>query len=263
MTSVTVITGIIILLAALVCYAFVSQTISQKKEQRKRVLAALKSQLRSFKFMISGCPDGFLTKDLKVIVLRSLVEVCEQLSKLEPKEPAHLQELQQHSNLLTEAQRAAPTKTRAQLESLQQIKEVKMSLEELHRFVFKMEGQSRVTRSQADTYRAQIKQLVLQVTVDGYVLSGQQANQNGKTKLALHYFDLAAKLLQREGKSGMFDAKISQLKEVCTQLQQGMTEEDSGEVDTVSEEEKAELEGEWDKFSKDNEDIWKKKQVYD
>ena len=204
-----------------------------------------------------------MTKELKVIVLRSLIEVSEQLSKLDPKEPAHRQELQTNTNMLAEVQRAPPTNARVSLENLQQIKEVKMSLEELHRFVFNLEGQNRLTRAQADAYRVQIKQLVLQVTVDGYVLNGQQASQSEKTKLALHYFDLAIKLLVREGKAGMFDAKIAQLRTICEQLTAKLAEEGESLPGNTSESSSEELEGEWDKFSEKNDDQWRKKQVYD
>lgn len=265
MSSVTVITGIIVILAVLVCYAFVAQTIQNKRERRKRLLAALKSQSRNFKFILDGCPDGFLTKDLKLVVLRSLIEVSEKLSREEPKEPQFGNDLKHYTERLAEAQREEPNPQRVAIENPQQIKEAKMSLEELHRFIFNLEGQNRVTRNQGDAYRNQIKQLVLQITVDGYFISGQSAKQAGKTKLALHYFDLAFKLLAREDKYGLFKNKSQQLQSLTEELKAQLSEEE-GEAALSSEELKAqsELTGEWDKFSgESDEDLWKKKQVYD
>lgn len=265
MSSVTVIIGIIVLLAVLVCYAFVSQAIQVKREKRKRLLAALNAQLRNFKFVLSGCPDGFLSKELKTLVLRSLIEVCEQLSKLAPKDPSFPQDLQVYTQQLTEAQRASTQTTQTKLESPQQIKDVKMSLEELHRFIFNLEGQGRLTRSQGDVFRNQIKQLVLRVTVDGYVLNGQTAKQAQKIKLALHYYDLALKLLIREGKAGTYADRIAQLKTITEELSSQLSEEEiAAPLQTGNEEDQAELDDEWNKFSEDSSDkIWKKKQVYD
>ena len=259
MSSVTVISGIIILLVALVCYAFALQTIQAKREKRKRLLAALKSQARSFKFMLSGCPEGFLSKELTVFVLRNLIDVLEQLSQLESAESSHRQEMETYSNLLlTTQQEAAPT-SRASLETLQQIKEVRMSLEELHRYVFHIEGQNKITRAQADAYRAQIKVLVLLATVDGYILNARQAMQKSKAKLALHYFELAQKSIVKEGKADLFENKLEQIENVISELRTDLTGED---IDDVSEEEKEELDAEWDKFA-DTDDTWKKKQFYD
>lgn len=265
MSSVTVITGIIVLLAALVCYAFVSQTLQNKREQKKRLLAALKSQSRNFKFILNGCPDGFLTKDLRLIVLRSLIDVSEQLTRLEPKEAQHGQDLKLFTQKLGEVQREAPNQAQGTLENPQQIKEIKMSLEELHRFIFTLEGQGRVTRNQGDVYRNQIKQLVLRITVDGYVINGQTARQSDKTKLALHYFDLALNLMLREGKPGMFDAKIQQMKALTEELGSQLSEEEgAAPLSEEDAETQAALDDEWDKFSEGSSDsIWKKKQVYD
>jgi len=267
MSSVTVISGIIVLLAALVCYAFAMQTIQHKREKRKRLLAALTAQARSFRFILTGCPEGFLTKDLKIVVLKSLIEVHEQLAQLDPGNPNHKQDIQLFGTTLAETQRNPPSNANISLSSQQQIKEAKMSLEELHRFVFNMESNNRISRNQAEGYRAQIKQLVLKITADGYVLSGQNANQAGKTKLALHNFDLALKLLLREGKAGKFDALISQLKGICAELSEKLAEEESDGLLPMSDEEREEQESlndEWDKFADDSSDgLWKKKQVYD
>lgn len=260
MSSVTVISTIVALIVGLVCYAFAAQTIQQKREQRKRLLAALKRQSRSFKFTLNGCPAGFLTNELTIILLRSLIDVSEQLTKLEPSEASHGQDLQLYTQKVAEVQRSPPQVQRAAFENLQQIKEVRMSLEELHRFVFNLEGQGRVPRNSADAYRAQIKQLVLQITVDGYLISGQQARQNEKYKLALHYYELAQKLLTREGKAGLFEQKIASLQTICAELRNKL-ENGDGIPETLDEQEG--LDEQWDKFSSTNENIWKKKQVYD
>lgn len=263
MSSVSVITGIIILLAALVCYAFAAQGIQHRRERRKRLLALLKTQSRSFKFILNGCPEGFLTKELKLIVLRGLIEISDQLSTLEPTVPTYSQDLELFTNKLSEVQRQNTATTRTSLTSLQQAKEVKMSLEELHRYVMNQESANRINRSHADAYRTQIKQLVLQVTVDAYILNGQSAMQQDKTKLALHYFDLAHKLLIREAKPGMFDSKIAMLGERCRELKKQLDTMQTPEPVAEDEETQAELDEQWDKFSSDDEGIWQKKQIYD
>lgn len=265
MSSVTVITTIIVLLAGLVCYAFISQTIRHKREQRSRLLAALKSRSRNFKFMLSGFPAGFLSKELTLLVHRSLIEVCEQLSKLDPNNPAHVQDLQTISSQMAEVQRQAKPQQNAELESHQQIKEVKACLEELNRFLYSLERQGRCNKASADSYRNQIKQLVLKVTVSSYELNGRAAAQASKTKLASHYYTTALNLLVREGRAGQFDQKIKSFKEIIAKLEKQLEAE--GPTSDIAPEEAAEqagIDGEWDKFSSDDDNSpWKKKQVYD
>lgn len=138
-----------------------------------------------------------------------------------------------------------------------------MCLEELHRFIFQLEAKTTLTRAQADAYRAQIRQLVLQVTVDQYVIQGRAAEQMSKTKLAVHYFDLALNLLIRESKPGQFEGRIAQLRDTLDGLKRQLHDEQENK--TISDRdlaEQQEIEDEWNRFGSD-EDIWKKKHAYD
>ncbi len=227
------------------------------------MLAALKARSRNFKFMLNGFPQGFLQRDLTLLVQRSLIDVCEQLTRLEPKEPGHVQDLQLVSTQMAETQRHAKPTAQVSLENPQQLKEVKLCLEELHRFIHQIESKSILSSNQADGYRNMIKQLVLQITVDGYVMQGRLAQQSSKTKLAFHYFDLALKLLQRESKVGQSPERLAKLKTTHQELQKQLQAEQ--EEVPVNEQEQAEAEeiaSEWDKFGSD-ENVWKKKNIYD
>lgn len=263
MSSINIIVTIILLLAALVCYAFIAQTLKQKRELRNRLLAALKVRSRTFKFMLNGFPAGFLPRELTMLVQRSLIEVCENLTRLEPKEPAHLQDLQAISSMLADTQRHAKPPAEVTLNNPQQIKEVKICLEELNRFIHNLESKNSLSHNQAESYRNQIRQLVVQLTVDNYTMQGRAADQASKLKLALHFYDLAVKLLIREGKPGKYNERIATLKERIHELSDTLP--DTTREESLSDEEKAEQEAianEWDKFGSEDK-IWKKKHVYD
>ena len=261
MTSVTVITSIIVLLAALVCYAFIAQTISHKKQQRERLLTALKTRVRNFKYMLNGFPAGFLPKELTLLVQRSLMQLLEQLTKLEPN-AKHGEDLQAVAHLMAETQRqpqaAAPPNA---IDNPQKAREIKLCLEELYKFVFHLEGKRNVTRAQADVYRSMIRNQVLHLTVDSYVLHGRIAREKDKPRLAIHYFDLALKLMLKERASGQFDARIPQLRSQMADLESRVTNEAPKATEPREETTDQAVSQEWDKFAQ--EQSWKKKQVYD
>ena len=263
MSSVTIIVGIAIFMVVLVCYAFVSQGVQQRKEQKRRLLSMLKSRSRTFKYMLSGFPPGFLSRELTMLVQRSLAEVSEQLAKLEPEEPAHMQDFQLASNALSSSSKQqgkpqAPTK----LESHQKIKEVKACLDELHKFIARLEEQSTVSPTQATAHRTQIRNLVTGITIDGYELHANKAVQQEKLKLAIHYFELALKLLAREGKGlegaqkrlETLRAKLAEVREAAKEAHPELSQSEINE--------QADIEAQWDKMSS-GEDLWKKKNVYD
>lgn len=262
MSSVTVITAIIVLLAGLVCYAFVAQTLTQKRQQRERLANALKARVRNFKFMLGGLPTGFLPKELVLLVQRSLMQVLEQLTKLEPKKEAHTQELQSIAQQMAETQRQ-PVKAgpAPPLDSPQKAQEIKACLEELYKFIYQLEGSKSLTRPQADAYRGMIKQLVLQLTVDSHVMHGRVAREKTKLRLAIHHFDLALKLMLRERANGLFDERINQLQTLIAELESQSEDGPLAPTAPVEEGEHEEISEEWDKF--EQEGNWKKKQIYD
>lgn len=263
MSSVTVITGIIIILCVLVCYAFVFQTIQNKRQKRARLLSALQARARTFKYMLSGFPANFLSKDLTLLVYRSLIEVCEQLVRLDPNEASYAQDLQSYSNQMLEVQKQTRPSATPRIDSPQQIKEIKMCLEELHKFLYQLEAKNVLPKKQADSFRNQIKFLVLQVTVDNYTINGRKAMHADKKPLSLHYFNLALNLIVREGKTFQFQEKAEELKAIIAELEKEVTNERvQVPISDQEQAEQAEVEEEWDKFS-DQEDNWKKKNVYD
>jgi len=263
MSSVNVIATIIVLLAVLVCYAFVSQTLRTKREQRNRLLTALKARERNFKFMQAGFPTDFLPRELVLLIQRNLIEVCEQLAKLNPSDPTHLQDLQHVSAQLSETQKQTRPASPVQLENPQQIKEVKMCLEELNRFIHHQEQKAVIPRNQGEAYRSLVKQLALQISVDSYSLQGRTAEQAGKTKLAIHYFDTALNLLIREGKSDLFMQSIAAMKDRIAILKKRFSEEldlqNESEVESPA---LGDAQSEWSDFDEQR-SHWKKKQVYD
>lgn len=263
MSSIQIISSIIVLLAGLVCYAFIAQTLRVKKEQRERLLAVLKRRNNTFKFMLNGFPKGFLSKELTLLVQKSLIETCDQLAKLDPKTPQYQQDLQLITEQMIETQRQTGPKAARHLETHQQVKEVKMCLEELYRFILGQQQKGLMPSNQADGLSNQIKQLVLQITVDSYVMRGVASNQAGKAKLAHHYYDLALKLLLREGKAGAHDERIAEIKGILPELAKKMAAEaEQPQPDDQDLANQAEMDEEWDKFG-DKEDFWKKKHAYD
>lgn len=263
MSSVSTIAIIVIMLALLVCYAFISQTIHNKRELRKRLVAALKSRARTFKYILESFPQGFLSRDMTLLVQRTLADTLEQLIKLEPREQVNIVNLQEVSRQMS-ATLQEPSVTQPQpLESPQKIREVRLLLEELHRFVYKMELKGSLTRNQADAYRNELKRLILRTTVDSYMLNGRIAQENSKIRLAIHYFELTIDLLFREGLTQTYAETVENLREQITRLQTLADLEAKAEQPTEQElAEQAEIANEWNEFTeKDNQ--WKKKRIYD
>lgn len=263
MSTVTVITSIIVLLAILVCYAFIAQTIRQKKQRHNRLLQAMRYRWRNFRHMLNGFPEGFLPPDLKLLVQRSLLDTLENLVRLEPRNPNHKEEL----HLLTQQMSETSHETynashKPNLQNPQQIVDIKSGLEELFKFVFQLEAKKAVTKAQAEVYRASIRQLVVQLSIDAYTMHAWAARSKGKHALALHYFELALKLMRKEQASHQNEGRIKHIESLMAEIRAFSDADASPDLTAEQKQADSHISSEWDEFTK-NEESWKKKQLYD
>lgn len=252
--------AIVILLSALACYAFISQSIEKKAVQRQRILMTLKTKQRNLVHLINGFPPNFLTADLLSLIYRALIDTCEQLSKIEPKDPRHLDDITLYTNQLGSLPKANSAQ-RPRVDNPQQMKEIRQHLQELQHFLAQQEALKIINKVQLGAYTDQVKRLSLQMAVDAYLYHAKLAQQAGKLRLAAHYFTLAKKLLIAENTTRAYDKQIAQLDDITAKLE---------EKARLNNEAPAEPEAMKDPTTQKKEviasvdmDNWKKKQIYD
>ncbi|MEN0039329.1 MAG: hypothetical protein AAGC78_19800 [Cellvibrio sp.] len=265
--SAYVIAIVFLLLILLAGYLFLSHSIEKRRNQRQRVITALRARRNAFRDLATGFPTGFLSHDLTALLYRALVDCCEQLSILEPKDPTHAEQSNLYTNLLS-THKEGSQQPKVRLDNPKQIKEAGQLLQELHKFVLQQSASKVINQVQTDAYTDQIKRLVLQMSVDGHIFNARQSQQVGKIKLAVHYYTLARKALAAENNGHGFDKQITQLDTVIAKLQEkaDAMPEGAENKDAAATQNKSSAEGgsskEWKQFNEEN-DKWKKKQIYD
>ncbi len=261
MNTTLIIFIIVASLAALVCYAFVSQALQQKQQQKERLLVGLNARADSLRQMLQGFPPHFLPRELTLLLQSGLVQVYEQLARIDPRNATYAQEARLMAQATKELQNQAeqPEKPFA-AEDSKRAQDIRSALDGLYRYVYHMEGKGQLTRVQADSHRSAIKRLVLQLTADSYTAQGRTAFQQDKFRLSKHYFEQALNLLVREAERGDFQARIAQLKDRLEETEQRLSLEESESDKTPLPPERADTE--WREFGQDQ-GSWKKKQIYD
>ncbi|WP_317932071.1 hypothetical protein [Halioxenophilus sp. WMMB6] len=258
MTSVYIAVGIVVVLILMVCYAFMIQTVTKKREQQQRLTSALETRVKNFRYLLSGFPEGFLPRDLHLLVYRHLVDSAQQLTSLCPKQPKYVQELELFSREMSDLQRKPPTNRRVRLDSTKQNKEVKHYLSELNKFVHRLHQRGKLDKAEFEAYSAEIRQLVLHIAVDSYNAHAGAAETADKPRMALHYYTLARNLLSKEKLSQNYKRQINDLNRQIIRLEAivGTTAEAMQTNEAEGVKDKA-----WDGFESD--DSWKKKALYD
>lgn len=255
MSTTAVIAIIVGALAILIAYAFVSQALERRRKERQRLLSALHLRNKDFKYMARGFPDGFLPKDLNIMVLQCLVDTCERLCELEPADKNHQDDLALYTQQLSELRLRPAGAKRKALTSPGQVKEVTKLLQGLSNYIAGQQQRGLVTESQAQQYVSQIKHLVVQITLDNYLLSARHALNAQKHHLAIHYYTLAKKLLTRQSGEINYQKQIHQLNDTIAKLEKVAAEH------SQSNNLPAEGSSEWEEFEKER--AWQLKTQYD
>jgi hypothetical protein len=264
--SAYVIAGVFLLLILTAGYLFLSHSIEKRRIQRQRLITALRARRNSFRDLATGFPAGFLSNDLTGLLYRALIDCNEQLTRLEPKDPSYAEQLTLYTNLLATPKDHQATQGRVRLDNPTQIKEAHHLLQELYRFVMQQSSLQAINQVQTKAYTDQINRLVLQISIDGHAYNARQAQQVGKTRLAIHHYGLARKALAAENASRGFDKQIAQLDAVIAKLQEkASATPETGDQSASTKPATTTVDGsskEWKQFDEENEK-WKKKQIYD
>lgn len=262
MTAVYIIIGLILLTCALICYVFIKQTIVKKKREKARLFNALEKRSKELLQMLNAFPPHFLPKDLSIFLHRCIVDVFEQLSKLEPERSEFLDQFTLYTAAMENIVRQPASNNEVHLQTASQINEIRQYLNYLGRFLQKWRERGNLSDKQYSHYKNSLKNLAAKLMVDNYMLSARKSIEIKKHKLASHYFTLAKNMITKEGLSGTQKDNLAYINEELTRLTELIKAED--EAAGIAKIEASPNENENDEWSEFEEsDEWKKKNVYD
>lgn len=260
MTQIYITIGVISLIALLICYVFIKQTIGERHKKKERLQRALLKRGKELLQMVSIFPNNFLPKELLVFIYRCIIDAYEQLSKLYPDDNQYIEAIKVRSAQLENIIRKSDESKCPDLQSVAQINELRQYLNLLGGFLQKSFKRNHITSKQHSHYRQLIKELIIRLAVNNYTISAKQALDIQKIKLSIHYYDLAKKLLIRETPSNyketiqMINSRMESLLEMEKAEQQALAAE-------INREEESEEDNEWNEFEEESD--WKKKNFYD
>ncbi|WP_101759403.1 hypothetical protein [Oceanicoccus sp. KOV_DT_Chl] len=256
--STTVIVGIITIgLFILVTLAITMQTIDKNNKEKRRLEAALNSRSRNFDYMLDGFPEGFLSRDLQVLVCNCLVEVYSQLYQINSKNKDYKDKLDKANMRMAECKQKPANAPSVTLSDPEQIKEVQKMLTSLFNFIAKLAASGRVNSKEAKIYGQQVRRLIVQTSVDALAEPIQNAIKQSKPRLAIHYLHMIIEKMKKENNDGFYTDRINQYTAKIAELEVQATK-----VDAKEDPNRAAADAEWDELNKPD-DTWKKKAVYD
>jgi uncharacterized protein YoxC len=210
MTTTAIIIAVLASLFILVVVTFTLQQLEKNTSEKNALIASLKGQVRNFRHMLDGFPEGLLNRDLKLLVCQCIGESTAQLLRLDRKDP-QIQQWQRELDATTtqlQAQPAAPTQYQI-LTDAAQLQDVQKLLTNLFNVVQQLHKTKRLSVDQANSYAQQVLRLNTRIAVDANVAAAQNALQNAKPRLAAHYYGVAIDKMNKDNADNSYTAQIA------------------------------------------------------
>jgi len=254
---------ITIIIFAVICLCVGAIYFAQARE-RARIEKIRKSNVlterhRRMQQLLHDLPPQYINNELRIMIAERSVQTLNELLQLNNNDRLKGYLAADH-DYLKQIREKNPKFQAIPVKTEEKAKEVRTILEILQRFIQTQHKNKQLTAASTKKYLDHITLSICQSKADLFCGRAEQANKNGKPRVAIHNYhsaiDAFKEFIQnpQAAKSvSMYKAKIKALEELADQNNQKLKEKAaSGEEQGNSE---------WDSFGK--EDDWQKKNDYD
>nr|WP_178132444.1 MULTISPECIES: hypothetical protein [Pseudomonas] len=246
-----VVAGIVILIAIV----FINQQLENRKLEKAREKADLQDRFRRCGAIAESLPGQFISADLKLLLSRFELALGERLLKLE-KTPQVAERVAELNRLVSQGSAMEVRNAPQLILTEAKAKEVRFLFEGLHAQINRFAQDGLLSRNDAQRWLKEIRHLLTQLHIEFFTNIGQQALQQGQPRQARLAFERGVQYLQKQADLGRYQAQLKQLEQQLERANALVLESSK-----PSAEENTELtEG---LKALDEDDIWKKKNLYD
>lgn len=253
-------TTIVLFLAVIVIVSIVIIVASQMRErariERARKVAALEDSYNRAHRLLTEIPGQYLTADLKLLLIKRMEEVCNQLDSLRSALPVK-QWLQAALQLKQSVIEGTDTRTPMKIDSPEKSSYVKELLQSLFKMIEAMRNAGKIDGATAKKNLKYVLFLVHKTHADLHVFQARDYVRQNQLRKAIHAYHLASTEM---GKSRDNPLAMKAVKSFRTRIKELEAMDVNGETKAARESQNR-LDKEWDTFLHDDE--WKKKADYD
>jgi len=251
---------IVLALAAIVVISIVVLVISQMREKAKiervRKITALEDSYKRCNLLLSELPGQYLTGDLKLLLLRRMEDVCNDLTSLKSSLPI-AQWRESALQLKTQIQENRDEARPVRIDSAEKATYTKELLQNLFKLIEAMHKSGRIDGATAKKNLKYILFLVHKTHADLHVFQARDHIRKDEIRKAIHAYHLASTEM---GKSKDNPLAMKAVKSFRIRIKE-LEALGAGGENTGSAESESQLDKQWDNFLHDEE--WKKKADYD
>ncbi|MGI0117652.1 hypothetical protein [Zooshikella sp. RANM57] len=263
MSPITITAAILVFVIILVGVAYAYHSAENAKIEKNRKASMYTNRIRRIEEVMSTLPLPYLGHGLGEFLMSEKLDALESIKSLSLKE--HNSSIEERiantkgeiaeflDKLVQEQHKAVNITSEAQAQQLHN------TFHECHRLVLASFKSSRLSKVDASKLINHIKERLVIITYELFSYSAYNAQQVGKYTLAIHYYERAIDELRKHNASHTYDAYIQKLKSRIAHAEEQQKTQTTQET---PENESSSLVSKLDELV-DEDDTWKKKNVYD
>jgi|AntRauTorcE11897_2_1112592.scaffolds.fasta_scaffold04351_3 hypothetical protein len=253
MVIVIVLVGIFIVALGLMLFVFAHQQNEKKKIEIQRRIRTLADRGRQMQILLDELPPHYLSQDLRVFIASQWLDLLHEQKQLGAKESKLKPEMEAAQNKLDEIRSSNQAKEEP-VTDIQVANGVRRNLKQLNKVIVSLYQDKKIAHRIAQTYLNEIKQGFTQTMVEVFRASARKAEAEGNLRIAVVHYKRIMSELNRNNPSGVHNQTLLECRKTIQDLEEQIALESENTDNELAESVDEMME---------EEESWKKKQVYD
>ena len=197
--SPVVISGLVVAaLFLVIAIGYANQIVEKHNLEKARLRADLGDRMRRCATVSDALPGQMMTPQLKTMLSRLELYLCERMLPLDRKNPAHAARMQALNSALGESGEAVPGNPPVQIASEAQAKQIRLLLEDLQAQIVWAAKQRQLDDDSARYWLREVKRLLVQLHVEYFANMGKLALQQRQPNKARLTFERGIQYLRKQ-----------------------------------------------------------------
>jgi len=258
MSSVIILGVVLSLALGLIFIVYSKQSAEKRRIEHIRHLRALGDRARNLMFLMEEIPAHYLDQNMRVFLARSIVELFQQQydAEQDSKVAKHLE----NANRMLEFASNNKNVSTVPVTDIQTANNVRRNLKMLHKHITVQYQEKKISHAVAQGFLKQLRKAFAQTIIEVYVSSGKKAERESKPKIAALHYRRVISEMGKNNQSGDYTDQILAVKKRIDALDEAANKQEQQE--RLEGQKSDQLTTELEKMVEE-EDQWKKKQVYD
>ncbi len=259
-------------LAVLITVGVIAQRMEVAKEERARLIRDLSIRVRKYRSMLIDLPEGILTRDLKMFLVRIAARDLQTLVKLDKDNAEYVKRFEEMKVLLANVQKQPEDEAAdLNLDDPNQVREVRARLRFLQQMILEMSAAGELDGASAKRFQSRLEEVDVQTAMQLHLQEARAATRKLRPSVAVFQIKQCREKLSRINASGRWNPQIAELEGYLANLEEhgALTAEEGVEIARLREEagpppeeQPSALAQGMEKLEAEEEE-WKKKAGYD